>query len=120
MIVPGVDFLKYSPWVVALVVFINHAVRIVPDGARLVVCRLGQFNGLRGPGLVFTIPIVEKSIKIKEGDNAILTDSSHLTIKNISVPVRVVDSAKVGARIVVHSFSDQEVLVVSANQEERA
>jgi regulator of protease activity HflC (stomatin/prohibitin superfamily) len=120
MTIPGVDLLKYGPWAVALVVLLRHAVKIVPEGARLVVQRLGAFEGLRGPGLVLTIPIVEKTVKIREGDTAILTDSSHMTIRGTSVPVRTVDNVKVGSPVVVHSFSDQEVLVVGARQEGRA
>ena len=114
MIIPGVDVFKYGPWAIALIVFLNHAVKIVPDGARLAVSRLGNFDGLRGPGVVFTIPIIEKTVKIKEGDKAVLADSNHFIVKGMSVPARVVDNATVGASIVIHSFGDQEVLVVTA------
>ncbi|HEY3310603.1 MAG TPA: SPFH domain-containing protein [Anaerolineales bacterium] len=47
--------------VVALVVFMTAAIRIVPEYQRLVVFRLGRSLGTKGPGLVFLIPIVDQA-----------------------------------------------------------
>jgi len=54
-------------WLVALafiVVIIASAIRILLEYERGVVFRLGRFSGVKGPGLKFIIPIVDKLIKV--------------------------------------------------------
>jgi membrane-bound ClpP family serine protease len=46
-----------------IVVFIG-SFRIVPEGKRLQLFRLGRFAGERGPGLVILIPFIERGILI--------------------------------------------------------
>ncbi len=41
---------------------IASAIKIVPEYKRLVILRLGSFIGVRGPGLVFRIPIIDQII----------------------------------------------------------
>jgi regulator of protease activity HflC (stomatin/prohibitin superfamily) len=45
------------------VVLIASAIRVVPEYQRLVVLRLGRLLGVRGPGLVLLIPIVDRGIR---------------------------------------------------------
>ncbi len=45
------------------VVLIASAIRIVPEYQRLVVLRLGRLVGVRGPGLVLLIPVVDRGIR---------------------------------------------------------
>jgi regulator of protease activity HflC (stomatin/prohibitin superfamily) len=47
-----------------LVLFLANAIRIVPEFQRLVVFRLGRLIGVKGPGLVLLIPIVDKGVKV--------------------------------------------------------
>jgi len=47
---------------VAVVIFIGNAIRIVPEYRRLVVFRLGRCVGSKGPGIVFLIPIVDRAV----------------------------------------------------------
>ncbi len=48
--------------IVALVVvaLVASAIKIVPEFKRLVILRLGRFIGVRGPGIVFRIPIIDQ------------------------------------------------------------
>jgi membrane-bound ClpP family serine protease len=46
-----------------IILFIG-SIRLVPEGKRLQLFRLGRYAGERGPGLVILIPIVEKGIII--------------------------------------------------------
>jgi regulator of protease activity HflC (stomatin/prohibitin superfamily) len=48
----------------ALVAVLVLGLRIVPESQRLGVLRLGQFVGIRGPGVVFLIPIVEEAVRV--------------------------------------------------------
>lgn len=45
-------------------IFLANAIRIVPEYQRLVVFRLGRCVGAKGPGVVFLIPIVDRSVKV--------------------------------------------------------
>ncbi len=49
---------------VALVVvaLVASAIKIVPEFKRLVILRLGRFIGVRGPGIVFRIPIIDQLV----------------------------------------------------------
>jgi len=51
---------------VAIVAFIllSAAIRIVQEYERGVVFRLGRYVGIRGPGLIFLIPFIERMVKI--------------------------------------------------------
>lgn len=44
-----------------VVLFAASAIRIVRDYQRVVVFRLGRLQGARGPGLVFVIPLIERT-----------------------------------------------------------
>jgi regulator of protease activity HflC (stomatin/prohibitin superfamily) len=54
--------------VVALIVVIFSAIRIVPEYQRLVVFRLGRVIGQKGPGIVFLIPIIDmpRTVDLRE------------------------------------------------------
>ncbi len=57
-------------WLVALVVVIvvvavlASSIRVVPEFMRLVVFRLGRLMGIRGPGLVFLIPVIDQAFPV--------------------------------------------------------
>ena len=50
--------------IVAIVIILPQAVRIVQEWERGIILRLGKFDRTRGPGLFFIIPYVEKMIKV--------------------------------------------------------
>src|ERR1700746_3027802 len=50
--------------VVILVIFAVSAVKIMREYERAVVFRLGRLVGARGPGLVYVIPGIEKSLRV--------------------------------------------------------
>jgi regulator of protease activity HflC (stomatin/prohibitin superfamily) len=50
--------------VVAIIVFLSNAVKIVPEYQRLVVFRLGRCIGDKGPGLVLLIPFVDRPVRV--------------------------------------------------------
>ncbi len=49
--------------------FLASAIRIVPEFKRLVILRLGRFMGVKGPGIVFRIPIIDQLnwVDLREG-----------------------------------------------------
>ena len=56
---------------VALVVvaLVASAIKVVPEFKRLVILRLGRFIGVRGPGIVFRIPIIDQLIWVDLREN---------------------------------------------------
>lgn len=50
--------------VIAALLFILNAIRIVPEYQRLVVFRLGRSIGAKGPGIVFLIPVIDRAVKV--------------------------------------------------------
>lgn len=43
------------------VVLLSSAIRVIPEDKRLVVHRLGRYIGVRGPGLVLIIPVIDSA-----------------------------------------------------------
>ncbi len=50
--------------IVVLIFFLSSAVKIIKEYERAVVFRLGRLVGVRGPGLIFLIPIIEKMERV--------------------------------------------------------
>ena len=50
--------------VVFLVIIIANAIRILREYERGVVFRLGRLIGVKGPGIIFLIPIIDKMVKV--------------------------------------------------------
>ncbi|MDH5401223.1 MAG: slipin family protein [Candidatus Heimdallarchaeota archaeon] len=48
---------------IILIIFIS-GIRLVKEYERVVIFRLGRFNGVKGPGLFWIIPYLDKSIKV--------------------------------------------------------
>src|ERR1039457_2770416 len=61
------DILNYVPFifiVILLVMFAASAVRVLPEYERGVLFRLGRLAGVRGPGLFFIIPGVDRLVRV--------------------------------------------------------
>ncbi len=84
--------------VLFLFYFFSQVLRIVPQYQRLVILSLGRYAGVRGPGVVFVIPFVERAtaVDIRERfldiprDTAITRDNAPIAI-DFLVYYRIVD-----------------------------
>jgi len=93
-------FFLYIVIAIGVVILLSAAIRIVQEYERGACFRLGRFVGLRGPGLVFLIPFVERMMKV---DLRVITmdvpSQECMTRDNVTVTVdaviyfRVVDAA---------------------------
>jgi regulator of protease activity HflC (stomatin/prohibitin superfamily) len=54
----------FLPFIVIFVILIFNSVKILAEYERAVIFRLGRFTGLRGPGLIILIPILEKMRRV--------------------------------------------------------
>ena len=79
---------------IAVLILLSAAIRIVQEYERGAVFRLGRFVGLRGPGLIFLIPFVERMMKV---DLRVITmdvpSQECITMDNALIYFRVVDTA---------------------------
>lgn len=57
--------------VLFVVAFILSGIRIIPEYQRLVVLRLGRYIGVRGPGLTYLIPLIDRGIMVDLRENYI-------------------------------------------------
>jgi regulator of protease activity HflC (stomatin/prohibitin superfamily) len=57
---------SYSLIVIAIIGFmlLTSAIRVLREYERAVVFRLGRLAGVRGPGIIFLIPVVDKMVKV--------------------------------------------------------
>lgn len=88
----------YVPIIIVIVIFISSAIKIVREYERLVVFRLGRLIGGKGPGLVFVIPIVDRTIRISlriitldVPTQEVITRDNVTTSVNAVVYYRVID-----------------------------
>ena len=85
---------------VVVIILLSAAIKVVQEYERGGVFRLGRFVGLRGPGLIFLIPFIERMRKV---DLRVITmdvpQQECMTMDNVTVTVdaviyfRVVDAA---------------------------
>lgn len=75
--------------IVALVVFTAAlGVRVVPEYQRLVVLRLGRMVGVRGPGLVLLVPVIDRGIRTDLRERVFeVTPQTCITEDNASVSI---------------------------------
>lgn len=52
------------PLIIIGLIILWNGVRIIPEYERAVVFRLGRIIGLKGPGLIFVIPLVDRVIRV--------------------------------------------------------
>lgn len=91
---------------IVVVAILASSIRIVPEYMRLVVFRLGRLIGLRGPGLVFLIPVIDQAVPIDLREQVIeVTKQTCITKDNAPVDIdlliylKVVDPEKVVTQV---------------------
>ena len=58
------DIITIFAIVIVAIIILSAAIRIVNEYERGVVFRLGRYVGVRGPGLIFLIPFIERMVKV--------------------------------------------------------
>src|ERR687887_339874 len=58
------EYLTYAALALLVIVFLSQAIRILREYERGVVFTLGRFTGVKGPGLILLIPIVQQLVKV--------------------------------------------------------
>jgi regulator of protease activity HflC (stomatin/prohibitin superfamily) len=58
------EYFTYAALVVIVVLFLTSAIRILREYERGVIFTLGRFTGVKGPGLILLVPIVQQMVKV--------------------------------------------------------
>jgi len=97
----GMNWMVYIVIAMLVIILISNCLKIVQEYVRGAVFRLGRYVGIRGPGLVFLIPFVERMRRV---DLRVITmdvpRQECMTVDNVTVSVdavvyfRVVDPTK--------------------------
>ena len=58
------DYMTYAAFAVLIIIFLASAIRILREYERGVIFTLGRFTGVKGPGLIVLIPIVQQMVKV--------------------------------------------------------
>ena len=90
--------------VIVLVLFLTNAIKLLREWERGVVLRLGKFQAVRGPGLIFIIPGIERLYKVNT--RVITVDvppQDVITKDNVTL--------KVSAVVFFHVFSPRETII---------
>ena len=99
-----------------LLVLLANSVKVVREYERLVVFRLGLLVGLRGPGLIILVPVIERAIKV--GLRTVTMDvpsQDVITKDNVSVKVnaviyfKVVDAAKAIVQVENYLYATSQI-----------
>jgi regulator of protease activity HflC (stomatin/prohibitin superfamily) len=97
-------------------VLLANAIRVVREYERLVVFRLGRLVGVRGPGLVLLIPVVDRAIKV--GLRTVTMDvppQDIITRDNVSVKVnaviyfRVIDASQAVVQVENYLYATSQI-----------
>ena len=77
--------------VIFLIILLSSAIKIMAEYQRIVIFRLGRLQGIKGPGLVFIIPIIDSIIKLDLGTRVIDVPKQRvITEDNVTVDVDAV------------------------------
>jgi regulator of protease activity HflC (stomatin/prohibitin superfamily) len=90
--VANVSDLTISAVVLALTgiaTYMLFAIKVASQWEKVIVLRLGKFNGLKGPGLFWLIPIVDTAVMWVDHRVAVTSFSAEKTLTKDTVPVDV-------------------------------
>ncbi len=84
-------FLFPGTFLILLLFVLANSLRILREYERGVIFRLGRFVGVRGPGLIFLIPFIERMVKVSLRTVAMdVMPQDVITKDNVSVRVNAV------------------------------
>ena len=58
------DYFTYAAIALLVIIFFSQAIRVLREYERGVVFTLGRFTGVKGPGLIILIPVIQQIVKV--------------------------------------------------------
>ncbi|HVA21747.1 MAG TPA: SPFH domain-containing protein [Candidatus Micrarchaeia archaeon] len=99
--------------VAAVVVLLSRTVRVIQQGSSGVIKRLGQFHGVRAPGLAVVVPFVDQMVRVDMREVPRTGDRQDVITKdNVSVAVNAtIFSQVVDVKLALYDVSNYQVAV---------
>jgi len=98
--------------IIIVATILSRSLRIVREWERLIVLRLGKFVGIRGPGLVFLVPFVDRGLVVDMRINTIdVPKQEVITMDNVTIRIdaavyyRVIDPEKAVLRVRDYNYA---------------
>uniref|UniRef100_A0A7C5US11 Slipin family protein n=1 Tax=Ignisphaera aggregans TaxID=334771 RepID=A0A7C5US11_9CREN len=98
--------------VIIVATVLSRSLRIVREWERLIILRLGKFVGIRGPGLVFLVPFVDRGLVVDMRINTIdIPKQEVITKDNVTIRIdaavyyRVIDPEKAVLRVRDYNYA---------------
>lgn len=96
-VIIGFFFAESQPYVALIIwgitifisIYIAYSVRVANQWEKHVILRMGRYSGLRGPGLFFIIPILDKVTYVLDLRTQVSTFDAKQTLTKDNVPVDV-------------------------------
>ena len=112
-----VDYVLIGLGVFAFLVFVLlTGLRMIKEYERVVIFRLGRFSGLKGPGLFWIIPYIDKSVKVDLRTKVIdvprqeaITKDNIPVIVNAAVFYSVDDPAKAVIKVQNYQYAVSQI-----------
>ena len=90
--------------VVAVVALVSLSLKKCEASQRFAVLRLSQYLGLKGPGLLILLPIIDKAYILSIGDRGQMLTNEAAIFHGLEIPVSVQDRISVGAEVAIVEF----------------
>ncbi len=108
--------IPFSFIIILGVMFLASAIRILKEYERAVVFRLGRLIGVKGPGLIILIPLIDRMVKVDLRTVTLdVPPQEVITRDNVSVSVsavvyfRVLDAAKAVVQVENYYFATSQL-----------
>lgn len=105
------NFISFVFIIVFATFFLSSSIKIAREDQRFAVFRLGRFMGIKGPGLIYVIPVTDKVHKLSLGDSGELLASGQARFGKVTVPVESGERLEVGSAVRIMRFKDSSVVV---------
>lgn len=90
------------------------SIRIAKEHQRFAIFMLGRFFVVRGPGLVISLPLVQKAVRLAIGDKGKYKGDGIAEFAGYGLPVRADGTVGTNTAIRIKSFSSGQVHVEAA------
>ncbi len=108
--------LSIGPILLILIIILANSIRVLREYERAVVFRLGRLSGVKGPGLIILIPLIDRMIKVPlrtipmdvPPQDVITKDNVSVTV-NAVIYFRVIDPDKAIVNVEDYLFATSQV-----------
>ena len=95
--------------IILIIIYLAASLRVASEHQRFALFRLGRYFGLKGPGVIIMMPIIDRCFQIAVGDQGLLIKDGIGKFKEAELPVDHSENISTGSRIKVKGFSNNKI-----------